>query len=304
MQVHGPLNRLASALKATASIPQRLTLAALLALSIMLLVFSKADTSVIRSINNHITDASIPALWMLRQPIAASSQLGQHIGEILAVYDENIRLKKENQRLASWQAEAVRLEVQNRSLRNALAMPTTEQPVERITARIIADPASPFVHTRLIDAGSDQGINPGMAVVTKDGMIGRITATGTRSSRVLLVTDFNSRVPIITESSGDQALLHGDNSPQPFLQFLPLNPHFVEGDRVLTSGRGGVLPQGLIVGKISQVSDHRIAVRPTVDWEHLDYVSILLNAPIPAPAATPLNVPLPGLVSLPEIFRR
>ena len=57
---------------------------------------------------------------------------------------------------------------------------------------------------------------------------------------ILLITDFNSRIPVVVESSGDHAILEGDNSLEPELRFLPLNPSFAVGDRVLTSGRGGV----------------------------------------------------------------
>ena len=80
------------------------------------------------------------------------------------------------------------------------------------------------MQTRLIDAGSDRGIADGMAVVTERGFVGRVVQTGEHSARVMLLTDFNSRIPVIVESSRDRAILQGDNGPQPRLDFLPLNP--------------------------------------------------------------------------------
>ena len=80
----------------------------------------------------------------------------------------------------------------------------------------------------------------------------------------------------MVESSGDQALLEGDNSPLPILRFLPLKPGFAIGDRVLTSGRGGLLPAGLAVGRIERRrAAARLRVRPFVDWARLDYVALL-----------------------------
>jgi rod shape-determining protein MreC len=149
----------------------------------------------------------------------------------------------------------------------------------------VADSASPFVHTRLIDIGADALVTPGMAVMTPAGMIGRVIAVGDRSSRILLLTDLNSKIPVIVERSGDQALLTGDNSAEPRLEFLPLSPRFEIGDRVITSGRGGVLPAGLMIGAISRIEGSRVAVRPAVDWQAIDFVAVLRHDPLPAPAS-------------------
>jgi rod shape-determining protein MreC len=148
----------------------------------------------------------------------------------------------------------------------------------------VADTGGPFVHTLLIDAGAERGVEVGMAAVDERGLIGRVIQAGTRSARVLLLTDFNSRIPVIVESSRDHAILEGDNSPRPVLRFLPLNPQLKLGDRVLTSGDGGLLPPGLVVGEISSVTDSKVRVSPYVDWARLDYLSVLRYQPLPDPA--------------------
>ena len=94
-----------------------------------------------------------------------------------------------------------------------------------------------------------------MAAVNERGLVGRVIEVGRRSARVLLLTDFNSRVPVMVEPSRDQAILAGDNSREPGLIFLPLNPRMAVGQRVVTSGRGGVLPPGLAVGMVSAIGD-------------------------------------------------
>jgi rod shape-determining protein MreC len=186
----------------------------------------------------------------------------------------------------------VRLGVENRSLRTMLEMPEPPPAADWVSARIVADSASPFVHTRLVDIGGSAGIAPGMAVMTPAGMIGRVIAVGEHSSRILLLTDLNSKVPVIVERSGDQALLAGDNSAEPKLQFLPLNPRFRIGDRVITSGRGGVLPAGLMIGEVSRIEGSRVAVRPAVDWHAIDFVAVLRQAPLPPPASEQDDLPV------------
>ncbi|MGH6920845.1 MAG: rod shape-determining protein MreC, partial [Geminicoccaceae bacterium] len=150
-------------------------------------------------------------------------------------------------------------------------------------ARVVADAGGPFVHTVLVDAGTDQGVVKGMAAVNERGLVGRVIEVGRRSARVLLLTDFNSRVPVMVEPARDQAILAGDNSREPGLIFLPLNPRMAVGQRVVTSGRGGVLPPGLAVGRISAIDDRKIAVAPVVDWDRLEYVRLLEYSRVVSP---------------------
>jgi len=287
MHLKLPLHRLASLVAAVRERGERLAIAGLIAVAVALLVLGKADVQLVRVAGDRIDDALVPVVTLLKQPIALTRDLAGGVGAILAVHEENARLRAENRRLRAWQNEAIRLRVQNRSLRDMLAMPLEEPATRRTTARIVADSASSFVHTRLLDAGRDAGVRRGMAVANPSGLVGRVIAVGERSARVLLLTDFNSKVPVIVERSGDQALLEGDNSGEPKLRFLPLNPNFAIGDRVLTSGKGGMLPPGLPVGEIRRIDDATAAVDPYVDWQRLDYVSVLLYEPTPSPGEAP-----------------
>ena len=112
---------------------------------------------------------------------------------MLAVYAENERLREENRRLLSWQAEAARLSVQNKALRDMLNVPSLERAPAWTTARVVADAGGPFIQTLLIDAGAERGVRKGMAAVTPQGMAGRVIGVGRRSGRVLLITDSTRR---------------------------------------------------------------------------------------------------------------
>lgn len=269
------------------SMGERPLLVACLALASILLVLDRLEVQAVNEATAVIGDQVVPFATLVREPISWSRQIGEKLGGLFAVYAENERLKAENRRLLDWQTQAVRLGVENRSLRTMLEMPDALPEASRVNARIVADSASPFVHTRLIDIGTDAGITIGMAVLTPAGMIGRVVQVGHRSARVLLLTDLNSKIPVIVERSGDQALLAGDNSAEPRLEFLPLNPRFQIGDRVMTSGRGGILPAGLMVGEISRIEGPRVTVRPAVDWQDIDYVAVLRHVPLPPPETAP-----------------
>ena len=262
---------------------ERFALTLLLIAAAGLLVLSKADIKLVRTVEQMVADGMAPVMALAREPVVAARGLAERFGRFLAVYEENARLREENRRLLEWRARAVRLEVENRGLREMLAMPAPKAAPRRTVARIIADSGGPFVQSRLIDAGSRRGVREGMAVVDERGMVGRVVQVGEESARVLLLTDFNSRIPVTVVGSRDQALLVGDNTPEPKLRFLPLSPAFRVGDRVLTSGVDGLLPPGLPVGEITAAGEHGITVTPYVDWQRLDEVAVLDYRPVAPP---------------------
>lgn len=264
--------RLAGQLRA---VVDRSVLFLLMGAAVALLLLGKADVKLVKLAGERAGDVTAPVLSLLNAPLAATRAGIDRLGELLAIHEENQRLREENRRLLAWQAEAAKLAVQNRALKEMLRIPLVERAPAWITARVVADSGGMFVHARLLDAGAEAGVAPGMAAVGPQGLIGRVIDVGRDSARVLLITDFNSRIPVVVERSGDQAILEGDNSAEPALRFLPVNPSFQVGDRVLTSGRDGVLPPGLMVGEISAIAAGKVAVRPGVDWARLDYLSLL-----------------------------
>ncbi len=265
----------------------------------VLLVAAKLDIALVRFVQARAGDAAALVLDAVRLPLAAVGRLGETVGEIVAVWRENRRLEAENRRLLEWRREAIRLSVENQALRRMLAMPTVPMPMRRTAARVVADPGSAFAHTRLVDAGSERGIRVGMPVMDDHGLVGRVVAVGRWSARILLLLDSASRIPVVVEPSGDHAILEGNNGPHPGLRFLPLEPRVEVGDRVLTSGAGGLFPPGLPVGEVVAVGERGVEVRPYADWSRLDHVVVLDWRPLPPPPADaqpapPVAVPAPA----------
>jgi rod shape-determining protein MreC len=144
-----------------------------------------------------------------------------------------------------------------------------------VSARVIGDQVGAFVREVLIAAGARDGLLKGQAAMTGDGLAGRIAEVGQRSARVLLLTDINSRLPVLLERTRDRAILAGDNSNRPQLLYLKPRTELRVGDRVVTSGDGGVFPAGLPVGVVESIEDGVVSVAPFVDWDRMEYLRVV-----------------------------
>ncbi|OUR79584.1 rod shape-determining protein MreC [Alphaproteobacteria bacterium 46_93_T64] len=253
---------------------QRFAFLSLISLSIVLLVLGKADLVLMERIRTISTDAISPVLGALSQPVNAFNKGIERVRELASLVEENERLRRENERLLRWQSVSRTLDKENdyyRQLLNALTDPL----VLPITARVIGDSGGPFVRTLLLGAGQLDGVRVGQAAVGPLGVIGRVVEVGHLSARVLLLTDLNSRVPVKLEKSRYKGILVGDNSTSPKLEFLPTNAQISAGDRVVTSGDGGMLPAGWPIGIVSSVTEGQVRVQAYADWTRLEYISVL-----------------------------
>lgn len=225
-----------------------------------------------------LTELTAPALDLMSRPVQALRSGVVEVDNYLNALSENERLREEVRRLRNWQVAALNLEQENSRLKGLLK--TAELPgAHFISGRVIGDATSPFVDTLLINTGARQGVREGMAVVGEGGLLGRIISTGTDASRILLLTDLNSKVPVIVEPGGYRAVLSGNNDGLPQLVYLPNNVRVNPGDRLVTSGHGGMFPPGIPVGTVSTAKlGDRLAtpvVRPFVDSGNTTFVRIL-----------------------------
>ncbi len=275
---------------------ERVTFVGLVLAAMLLLAVGQRGLPVLDQGTQQARDLLTPVVALVAEPTRAVRDAVGWLGDQFALAEENRRLRAEVDRLTEWQAEATRLQVENASLRDVLQAQRQRPVPIASTARVIADSRSPFVHTRLLDAGRRDGVQEGMAAVGGGGFAGRVVDVGNRSSRLLLVTDFNSKVPVLVLPSRDPALLIGDNGPMPRLDFLPLNPRVNVGDRVVTSGTGGVLPVGLTVGRVVAIGHDGVRVQPALDWRDLEHVRLVrMQSPGDLIAAdTRRPRPLPG----------
>ena len=246
------------------------------AFAIMLL--GKADTLVVERARSSVVDVVAPVMDALSRPIATVSEGVDRVENFFSVYSENAQLREQNARLLEWQSAALALAAENSTFRKMLNF-VPERGASLAAARVIGDSGGVFVRSVLINGGMVDGIQKGDAVVNGDGLIGRVAESGRRSGRVLLLSDLNSRIPVVGEKTRVRAILAGDNSPFPRLEILPPNARLAVGDRIVTSGHGGVFPAGLPVGRISSIGDGGVRVEPFADFYRLEYVRIITEFP-------------------------
>ena len=253
---------------------QRAALPVLVLLSSTMIILGKADRVMFESLRVSLTDAAAPVLDLLSRPLAALGHLTDRARDFVTLYQDNRSLAAENERLLNWQQAALKLASENARLRELLKL-TPEPTTTFVTARVIANSGGAYVRSLMVHAGSENGVERGQAAVTGEGLVGRVTEVGSRAARVLLVTDLNSRVPVIVEGAQHRALLTGDNSERPCLRYLDARAGVEVGDRVVTSGQGGVFPPGLPVGVVASLDGEAPRVEPYVDLSRVEYLRIV-----------------------------
>jgi rod shape-determining protein MreC len=253
---------------------QRVTFPLLVLVSVTMIMLGKADQVMLEPLRAAVADAAAPVLEVVSRPLSALTDLATRALHLVAVYQENGRLAEENTRLMGWQQAALRLASENSQLRGLLKL-TPEPPATYLTARVIANSGGAYVRSLMVYAGSEDGVARGQAAVTGEGLVGRVSEVGSRAARVLLVTDLNSRVPVIVEGSQQRALLAGDNSERPCLRYLDTGAVIRIGDRIVTSGQGGVFPPGLPVGVVASLEGEAPRVEPYVDLSRVGYLRIV-----------------------------
>jgi rod shape-determining protein MreC len=225
------------------------SLAVLFVLAVVVVLVGKAQSSLFDRARAHVTDWMAPGLKVVHKPVDWVSGWFANIGEGYDVYKENVRLKEENAKLRQWQTYAVTL--QARVKRYQLLLHAVPDPaLSSVLAHVIGRAKRPFLETMILDAGKADGVKPGQAVIDTRGMIGRIFLAGEHTSWVILLSDLNSRIPVIIEPGHAQAILTGDNVKAPALDTLAQGAVVHEGDQVVSSGDGGILPPGLPIGTV------------------------------------------------------
>jgi len=238
-----------------------------------LMLLGKADTVLIERIRAASADLVSPVMNIVSRPAASINELTDKIYNLAHLYEENERLRRENQQLLAWQQAARNLSHENARLRD-LATYTSPPALNLVTSRVIADMGGAYAHSVMISAGSRDGVTKGQAVISDEGLIGRVAEAGYQASRVLLITDINSRVPFVVENSRDRAFLSGDNTNRPLLTFLTADAAVAPGDRILTSGHGGAFPPGIPIGIVSSVSENAVRVAPLFRRHQLEYLRV------------------------------
>jgi len=221
-----------------------------------------------------LVDRVVPNFEWALVPVSAAAGMVGDFRSYQKIHAQNQELRRELQRLKSWKEAAVQLEQQNAKLL-ALNSVRLNPKLTSVSGVVLADSGSPFRQSVLLNVGSRDGIKDGWATMDGIGLVGRISGLGKNSARVILLTDSNSRIPITIQPSGQRAILMGDNSPRPAIEFLEKPGQVKPGDQIITSGDGKVFPAGLLVGQVTEGPDKRLRAQLAADYERLHFLRVL-----------------------------
>jgi rod shape-determining protein MreC len=219
--------------------------------------------------------ADKPVADVLSAPSRWLRDAGDYMGSYFFAAAENRRLKAEVVELRKWRDNAIALEDTNRRYKAILGL-KTDPPIPMITGRVVLDSRGPFANTRLANVGSEAGVKVGNPVMNERGLVGRVVGVTHGVSRILLLTDVASRTPVLVDRTDARAILTGDGGSNPRLSYLRGQDPVKEGDRILTSGDGGVFPRGLPVGVAAKGLDGQWRVRLAADTSAIDFVRFLM----------------------------
>lgn len=259
------------------------TLVVLCLICLAFFVLWRADSPRLVRLRMAISDRFAPTIETGTAPVIEGTALVRDYRSVSELRIENERLRAEVQRMLAWREVAEQLEEENARLR-ALNNVQLAPRISVITGEVIADSGSAFSQSALLNIGADKGVEDGSAAMDDQGVVGRVVGVGRHTARVVLLSDPTSRVPVNIGTVAQRAILAGDNGIKPRIEFLTSTEGIKVGDRVVTSGDGGVFPPNLLVGRIADVGRRYARVELAANFHRLQFIRILKLRPQKADA--------------------
>ena len=255
---------------------RRILVGGLVMVLLALFLLWRIDSPRVERFRAALVDQVVPSFDWALVPVTKTAKMIENFQSYTRIYEQNQELRRELQQMKSWKEAALQLEQKNARLLD-LNNVRLDPKLTFVTGVVVADSGSPFRQSVLLNVGERDGIVDGWATMDGIGLVGRISGVGQNTSRVILLTDSNSKIPVTIQPSGQKAILAGDNSATPPIEFLE-NPEQVRpGDRVVSSGDGSVFPAGILVGQVTMGPDRRLRTRLAADYERLEFLRVLRN---------------------------
>ena len=253
---------------------QKFSLFFLICFSILIFFLDSFPSKFMDGLRATLNDAIYRVSSVSTSPIRFFSLASNKIKTHISIYNENELLRTEVEALRNKNFNLEFLTNENKKLQQIVESKISE--VENIIlAKVLLDKKSPFLKSIIVNKGSKSGVKKGMPVIEQSSLVGRVVETNFFSSRILLLNDLNSRIPVVIEGSDAQAILMGTGKNFPILEYLP---EFFEpkmDETVFTSGKDGIFPPGIPVGKVFQ-SENLVKVKLFSDSNQLSFINIIL----------------------------
>ena len=252
---------------------RRLFVFILFVAAFLTVLMSKLDNIVVEAAHKVVMDVTGPVMQVVEYPSRIVHRIYTYFYDISHIYADNRELRAENKQMLILQNKVRTLEVENQLLSRLLNY-TPPAEATFMSAKIIAESGDSFTHMLLVYIG-DEPVKKGQIVLGDESVIGRVDKVSGHYAKVILVTDINSKIPVMVEQSRIRGILSGDNTSVPKLIFTPLEAQLNIGDRIVTSGVAGVFPPGLPIGKIVSTQKNNIKIRTFSDLDLIEYVRVV-----------------------------
>lgn len=253
---------------------RRILVSGLVVLCLGIFLVWRIDSPRVEKVRADLIDEIVPGFEWAAAPLTRLAKMVEDFQAYQRIYQQNQDLRRELQQMKAWKEAAVQLEQQNAKLL-ALNKVRLDPKLTSVSGVVLADSGSPFRQSVLLNVGTRDGIMDGWATMDGLGLVGRISGVGENTARVILLTDSASRLPVTIQPSGQHAILAGDNTAAPVVEFLEDLAAIKPGDRVVSSGDGGVFPAGLVVGQLALGPDGRYRVWLAADYQRLEFLRVL-----------------------------
>jgi rod shape-determining protein MreC len=253
---------------------QRFSLFVLIVLSILFIFAETIKSKPLNYLRSFIKDSIYRGSLIVSVPTKSFNSFSNYFDEHLNLYDSYNKLKKENKKLKHNISQSDFIKLENSQLRKLIE----EQSISNynfLSSRVMLDKKSPYLNSFIINMGSNKNIKNGMTVLDGNNFIGRIVDVNFFSSRVLLVSDLNSKIPILVEPSGSHGILSGRGKNLPTIEYLPENHTIQDGDKIYTSGKEGIFAPGTPIGEVKK-EDNIIKVLLFSDLNQITFINIVL----------------------------
>ena len=254
---------------------QRFSLFALVILSVILLFIEKIETKPLNYLRSIVKDVIYRSSVVVSAPTKGLKSVADTVEKHMDLYNKNVELKQENLKLKANASDSNFLKFENKQLRKLLDEDVALS-ANLVSSRVMLDKQSPYLNSFIINSGTNKKIKNGLAVLDGENFIGRIVDVNFFSSRVLLVSDLNSKIPVIIEPSGYHAILSGHGKNAITLEYLPENHTVQSGNKVYTSGKEGIFSPGIPIGEVKMSFD-KVLISLFSDLTQITFVNINLE---------------------------
>ena len=257
---------------------QKFSIFSLIILSIFIFFLDVYGFTFIKTTRSIINDVVFRVSYIASSPSRFMPNASKNIVSHFNLKEENKKLKQVIENYKSLDLNLEYLATENKNLRKVLdAENITNDKKHVVLAKVLVDRDSPFLKSIIINKGTKSGVKKGMPVTKENYLIGRIVDTNFLSSRVLLLTDLNSRIPVSLSEDSTQAILTGSGTKNPKLEYLPEDYEFATEATVFASGKDGIFIPGTPIGStILNTGKNTNEIKLFVDPNQLSFVTVQL----------------------------